>query len=81
MPLPRNQQQIYINRKIDSDIKEIIDKQTPKVLFVYGQGGIGKSELLKKNFIYGNKKKMPSVLIDIKDNTTDLQIVAKSLCV
>jgi len=76
MPLPRNQQQIYINRKIDSDIKEIIDKQTPKVLFIHGQGGVGKSTLLKK-FLSYNAKKIPIILIDMQDikNTNFIDIL------
>ena len=65
MPIARPTEQIYINRELDLLIEEKITNKTPKVLFVHGQGGVGKSTLLKKFLSYDDKE-IPTVLINIR---------------
>ena len=57
---------IYINRNIDFIIEEMIKEETSKLLFVHGQGGVGKSTLLKK-FLSYEAKVIPTVLISLQD--------------
>lgn len=60
MTLLRTTNQIYINRDIDFIIEKRIEDKTPKVLFVHGQGGVGKSTLLKK-FLKYEATEIPTV--------------------
>ena len=63
--LPRTKEP-YIQREIDSILTKSILYKSPKVLFIYGEGGVGKSTLLRK---FSNTKKSPSILIDLQKNS------------
>ncbi len=65
-PVARKPQQIYINRDIDFIIESHIKEKSSKLLFVHGQGGMGKSTLLKK-FLSYDAKEIPTVLINLQD--------------
>ena len=65
-PLARKPQQIYINRDIDFIIENHIEEKTSKLLFIHGQGGVGKSTLLKK-FLSYDAKEIPTILINLQD--------------
>jgi len=67
MAISRKTNQIYVSRDIDFVIEEYITNQTGKVLFVHGQGGVGKSTLLKKFLAY-KAEEIPTVLINIQEN-------------
>ena len=69
MAIVRTPQQIYINREIDFIIEEKIKEETPKLLFVHGNGGVGKSTLLKK-FLSYDAKEIPTVLINMQENSS-----------
>jgi len=69
----RNGGQIYIYRDIDSIIEQKIENKEGKVLFVHGQGGVGKSTLLQKFKAY-EKKKIPTVFIDLKEQTNTTMV-------
>ena len=66
MAIARTSNQIYINRDIDFFIEEKVTNKTPKVLFVHGQGGVGKSTLLKK-FLEYEYEEIPTVFINLQD--------------
>jgi len=53
---------IYIKRKIDNDIKDIINQKKNYILFISAQGGMGKSTLLKE---IPKQFETPSIIINI----------------
>ncbi len=60
---------IYISRTIDTLIDKKIRDKEGKVLFVHGDGGFGKSTLLRKYVQYGEHEKIPLVFIDLKEQS------------
>jgi GTPase SAR1 family protein len=65
---------IYITRAVDTIIDQKINAKEGKVLFVHGDGGFGKSTLLRKYVQYGEKNAIPLIFIDLKEQTNSSMV-------
>jgi tetratricopeptide (TPR) repeat protein len=67
---PKKSKEPYINRDIDAFLSNRIAQKNGCVLFLHGQGGIGKSTLLEKF----SQTKRPTIFIHLKDSV-DMSMV------
>jgi len=68
MPISRNQTKVYIKRAADEKVDKLIAQNQKRVIYIYGQGGVGKTTLLKKLL----KRDLPIIYINLQKNIKNI---------